>query len=94
MKDRSITLVTRPAENRVIHRRATQEECRNNEWKSLLATAKNVLEHLTEQLKLGILVASVPVIAVGLACLCVISIGLSEPEPPSEINVSPAIADK
>jgi len=76
MKDKDAAVVTRPDENRTVHRQMTEEDHDNNQRKSPPAAAKEVLEHITGKLKLVILLASVPVLLVVLTGLCVISIGL------------------
>ena len=76
MKDRDATVVTRHDENRTVQRRMTEEEYHNNQRKSPPTVAKDVLEHIMEKVKLVILLASVPVLLVVLAGLCVLSIGL------------------
>jgi hypothetical protein len=76
MKDRDSTVVTRTDENRTLLPRITEEDYHNNQQKFPPAAAKEVLEHIMGQLKLVILLASVPVLLVVLAGLCVISKGL------------------
>ena len=68
MKGKDVTVVKRPDENRTVHRQR----------KSPPFAAKEVLEHMMGQLKLVILLASVPVLLLVLAGLCVISIGLDQ----------------
>jgi hypothetical protein len=76
MKERQATAATRPDETQTVHWRMTEEEYHNNQRKSPPTVAKDVLEHIMEKVKLVILLASVPVLLVVLAGLCVLSIGL------------------